>query len=273
MQYAIVKLGATPVYASLGAAALSDEVLFGMAVEVNSEEENGFVYIVTPWGFAGYVRRTDLFCNEKGAKEWMAYGKMAARSPFVDVMQRPAVDSTRLACLPRGGLVHPLGAQDEEGWLPVGLPGGVRGYAKGGNLMHHMAAVVGQEESILREALATSALSYLGTQFRWGGRTPLGIDSVGLVSMAYLLNGALLPRSTQFAEDASFYQIEAAALKMGDVIYFKGHVAMYLGEGQFVHATSKNGSDAVVLNSLEPTSPFYLPELAESIVACASLFS
>ncbi len=66
--------------------------------------------------------------------------------------------------------------------------------------------------------------------------------------------------------------IPRARLDRGDLIFFKGHVAMYLGEERFVHSTGKDGSDGVVINSLDPTAPNYRQDLAEGILEMGSIF-
>ena len=47
--------------------------------------------------------------------------------------------------------------------------------------------ILGKNEQEFRDSIIKTALSYLGTSYRWGGKTTLGIDCSGLCQMAYLL--------------------------------------------------------------------------------------
>lgn len=273
MEKALIISAAAPLYGEPGAeATLVGEALFGDTVHLAGPAADGFCQVTTADGCQGYAREADLLCDTKSSDDWNAYGKMAARVPWLDVMAAPDAGAARLADMPRGGLVHPLGQANEDGWMPVGLPGGRHGYAKQGNLMPHGAGWEATPPDQLREALGTSALSYLGTQYRLGGKTPQGIDAAGLCAMTYRLNGCVIPCSVSFAAGGPLHQIPRDALALGDLIYFTGHVAMYLGDNKYVHATGYNGSDAVVISTLDTASPFCRHDLAEDIRLCASLF-
>ena len=60
--------------------------------------------------------------------------------------------------------------------------------------------------------------------------------------------------------------------KRGDALYFPGHIALYLGEGRYIHSTGAARSGGVVLNSLDPADPLYREDLVKSLYAVGSLF-
>ena len=66
--------------------------------------------------------------------------------------------------------------------------------------------------------------------------------------------------------------IEEAAAKGADLIFFPGHVAVYIGGGRYIHATAWRKTPRVTINSLNPEAPDYRRDLAESISAFGSLF-
>ena len=129
----------------------------------------------------------------------------------------------------------------------------------------------GSEEHF-RSAVCATARRYLGTQYRWGGKTPRGIDCSGLVSTAYLQNGITIYRDAKMQPGYPIHEIPFAQKQPGDLLYFPGHIAMYLGSGRYVHATGAAASGGVVLNSLDPADALYRADLPDKLLAVGSLF-
>jgi peptidoglycan DL-endopeptidase CwlO len=84
---------------------------------------------------------------------------------------------------------------------------------------------------------ATIALQYLGVPYVFGGSTPAGFDCSGLVMYVFAQLGIQLPH---FAAAQYGYGTPVARgdLQPGDLVFFDGlgHVGIYIGGGQFVHA-------------------------------------
>ena len=57
-----------------------------------------------------------------------------------------------------------------------------------------------------------------------------------------------------------------------EVALVDGRIGMYLGANLFIHSTGRNGSDGVVINSLNPAHELYREDLAKSIKAVGSIF-
>ncbi len=80
------------------------------------------------------------------------------------------------------------------------------------------------------------ALRFVGTPYLWGGRDSLGLDCSGLVQQALYACGRACPRDADQQLAAFTETAPKAALARGDLVFWKGHVAMMLdGEG-IVHA-------------------------------------
>ena len=100
----------------------------------------------------------------------------------------------------------------------------------------------------------------------------MGIDCSGLCSMAYMLCGVLIYRDAKIVPGFPVHSIPFEQVKEGDLLFFPGHVAMYLGEGKFLHSTAHNGSDGVVVNSLNPDDPDYRADLDQGMTAVGTIF-
>ena len=100
----------------------------------------------------------------------------------------------------------------------------------------------------------------------------MGIDCSGLTSMAYMLNGVYIYRDAALKPGFLVRQIPYEHMKPGDLLYFQGHIAMYIGNDEYVHSTARAGSDGVVVNSLSPCSEMFRLDLAQSMYAVGSVF-
>ncbi len=84
---------------------------------------------------------------------------------------------------------------------------------------------------------ASVAMQYLGTPYQWGGASPSGFDCSGLASYAYAQIGKSVPHYTVAIYNA-FPQVPSDQLQVGDLVFFRGlgHMGIYIGGGQMVHA-------------------------------------
>ena len=130
----------------------------------------------------------------------------------------------------------------------------------------------GGSEEAFRDAVCAQAKKYLGTEYRWGGKSGRGIDCSGLVSSAYMQCGVLIYRDAKIVEGWPMHEVAFEDKKPGDALFFPGHVALYLGEGRYIHSTGAAVSGGVVINSLEPEDPLYRDDLVKSLYAVGSVF-
>lgn len=94
-----------------------------------------------------------------------------------------------------------------------------------------------------------AALSQQGVPYQWGGTTPDGFDCSGFTQWAYRQAGVELPRLAQDQDTAGF-AVSQANLAPGDLAVWSGHVAMYIGNGQFV----ETGGDPVAVTPLRTSN-------------------
>ena len=186
---------------------LGDEALFGMAVEVLEETLPGWYRVRTPYRYEDYAPADCLLFGEHNVQRWLSLPKRVVLKSICDVLSGPAVACFPLVTLTRGALVAPVREPDEKGWVRVELPDGREGYTKSSFLGEYYENPAFDQEDALRSAIVNSALSYLGTHYRWGGKTPMGIDCSGLASMAYLLNGVVIWRDASIKEGFPLHEI------------------------------------------------------------------
>jgi cell wall-associated NlpC family hydrolase len=103
----------------------------------------------------------------------------------------------------------------------------------------------------------TLAKSFLGTPYRWGGESPqTGFDCSGLLQYVWGREGVTIPRTSEEQWKVGQH-VDLQHLRPGDAVFFAGtdgpptdigHVGIYLGDGQFLHAP--HTGDVVKISNL-----------------------
>ena len=93
-----------------------------------------------------------------------------------------------------------------------------------------------------------TADQYVGVPYVWGGSTPNGFDCSGFTKYVFAKNGITLPRtSREQARAGDGVPLDFDALRAGDLLLFAepgeaiSHVAIYVGSGRIIHASSAMG--------------------------------
>jgi len=118
---------------------------------------------------------------------------------------------------------------------PAGHQGGIGRFAGG----------ILARTSKLATVLARSALRFLGTPYVFGGTSAAGFDCSAFVQHVYAMAGINLPRTADAQYDVG--KPAVGGPRVGDLVFFEtytegvSHVGIYLGKGEFVHASSSHG--------------------------------
>lgn len=111
-------------------------------------------------------------------------------------------------------------------------------------------------DSSTASRFADAARGYIGVPYVWGGTSPSGMDCSGLVVLAGQSVGHSFSRTT-YTQQYEGTEVSMSALKKGDLLFFGGnspyHVAIYLGDGTFVHAPQPG--DVVQITSINTFPP------------------
>ncbi|MBR0231321.1 MAG: C40 family peptidase [Clostridia bacterium] len=209
----------------------TDEMLYGDEVEI-LEEQGGFCRVRTDYGYEGWCVRQAVF-------ELLHKPEYYITVPFADLLFEGKNYYHAPISLPMGARLDYGPGHDGRYGLAV-LPS-KRIYFIHRNHVAPLSAVKTLTRAELRESVARVALSYLGVQYRWGGRTHAGVDCSGLCFNACRFNGVDIWRDADVEKTKNLKKIPLEEAQKGDLLFFEGHMALYLGEGKFVHASASAG--------------------------------
>lgn len=94
----------------------------------------------------------------------------------------------------------------------------------------------GYSTNVSGSAVVQYALGFVGNPYVWGGKDPnTGADCSGFTSYVYAHFGISIP-SYSYSQRSVGKEVSYANARAGDLICYAGHVAIYMGNGQIVHA-------------------------------------
>ena len=200
-----------------------DQLLFGEVFDVLEEEAGGFLWgQARRDGYVGFVAAAGLApagpapTHRVAAIRTYAFAepsiKSKASGPY-------SINSLVTVEAQEGRLAKVAGA----GWIPA----------------EHLAPI-----GVFEADHAAVAERFLGAPYLWGGRESLGLDCSGLVQQSLFACGRACPRDADQQADLG-EAIGRQGFGRGDLVFWKGHVAIGLDEARIVHANGHHMAVAV----------------------------
>lgn len=182
---------------------------------------------------------------------------------YVRFRQGPSTGDVIITTLNRGTSVKILGKTD--GWYKIEYNGNV-GYMSADYIEVGEAPAVSDSYELGCQ-IAEYTKQFVGYSYVYGGASPSqGFDCSGLMYYVYNQFGYAIQRTAYYQYHYNGVYVSKAELQPGDMIFFAGdgyengitHVGMYIGNGEFVHAsTSTTGVIISDLNSSYYTRVYY----------------
>lgn len=212
-------------------------------------------YKVVYHGYTGYMSANSLNFTETAESDF-GYGKINGTN--IHLRKTPDALADVVGTYQSGALAQILGVTG--GWYKVQI-GSDTGYIHSDYIavtpdVNTVIADDGTPASPVCQTVVDTAMQYLGCSYIYGGSSPKGFDCSGFVKYVYAAAcGIETTRSAASIYSTDGVSVDRSALQPGDVLCFSnggqgvGHVGIYIGNGQFIHA--ENSSTGVVISPLD----------------------
>lgn len=262
------------------------EVLYGESIQRFDKQEEKDSHGTT-WiriktfvdGYPGWIKK-DAVCEKSSPyfdeKNCLAVitQKQAPLYSTADIRYGPSL------FLPFG-VVLKFAEQIDNRWTKVSLLSGKEAYIQTGDIVLKKSTLTKSEllrlrkifydqEAILHQGRLSSedahfakqkivqlSKQFLEVPYIWGGRSSFGFDCSGFIQMLYRNVALTIPRDAKDQVNwKGFESIAFSLAEAGDLLFFgpKGnavnHVALYLGEQQMIHATTKENQPRIHISKV-----------------------
>lgn len=251
-QAAAANLGVTQTdsYINIRKEATTDSEIVGImknnAVATVTGTEDGW-YQITSGSISGYIKAEYLIVGDQALLDSVKTRTATIETETLKVRSEASTDASVVTL---AGQDEQLTVTDEQtpGWAKVETSDGEgyisTEYAEVADTYQY--AEKPEVESAQSSSVISYASQFLGNPYVWGGTSLTnGVDCSGFVMQVYAHYGISLPHSSSALRSVG-RGVSYSEAQPGDIICYSGHVALYIGGGQIIHAS--NPSDGIKIS-------------------------
>lgn len=261
------------------AAELVTQAILGTPIKVLKKGEDGYYLVQTPDNYIAWLDDDGFeFKTESEFVEWNETPKVIYTKEFGFSFVDANDKSQTVSDLVAGNLLKIIG--EDSNYFLVEYPDGRKAYIK-----KDEANIINDWYNALNPTGVTilkTAYRFMGIPYLWGGTSVKGMDCSGFTKTVYFLNGIVLQRdASQQVNTGELVEVKSGweNLQAGDLLFFGRkadgdkkeritHVAIYIGDGDFIHAAGR-----VRINSLNPSKSYYSKYRDNSFIRAKRILS
>jgi hypothetical protein len=247
------------------AAELATQSTLGTPLRI-LKREGGWYLVQTPDDYLGWLDDGGfVLLDSAGYQDWSFAPKVVYLPDMGFALQEPQSGAPFVSDLLAGNILLDLGREGD--FAKVGFPDGRQAYVPAAEAILYQQWLYTRQPTV--ENILATARRFMGRPYLWGGTSGKGVDCSGFTKTVFYLNGLLLPRD---ASQQVHTGIDIPAdttlsnLQPGDLLFYGRHatadtpekvthVAIYLGDGQIIHA-----SGTVKIESMRRGDPTFVED-------------
>ncbi|MVZ64253.1 hydrolase [Sphingobacterium sp. DK4209] len=263
------------------ASEMATQAILGTQVDI-LQKDKGEYRVRTPEGYISWIPSSSVVPMDQSTfDQWKRHEKVIYTQEFGKSYSKPDLKSMRVSDLVYGNILQLIGK--EKGFFKVAYPDKRIAYIPVSEALSFKAWLASR--SLTSENVLSSAKTMMGLPYLWGGTSVKGVDCSGFTKTAFYMNGYVIPRDASqqvlagdkidiLDADGHFDPTKALKnLKPADLLFFASgknsnpnarvtHVAMYIGNGEFIHAAG-----SVRINSMLKDAANYDDFQTRTVVA------